>query len=321
MARAFVTGASGFVGPWLCQALVEDGWKVVAGAHGPSDASPTGPEAFDPRAVEWVPCDVRRSDEVAHRLERAKPDAVFHLAGVSFVPEASADPGAALEVNVTGAARLLALVGAMRAAGELDPVVLVVGSGLQYGAHRPDRMPLGEDTPQEPRDVYAASKAAQEQIAMAAWRGEGVRVVAARSFNHSGPGQPPRFLLPRLVREAIALRQRAGDALTIGNVDSVRDFLHVEDVARAYVALATCGESGEAYNVASGIGTRVDHVAERVLALAGVHARLNVTPGLQRAVDVPVLVGDASKLRAATGWAPRHTLDSIIHDLIRAASR
>jgi GDP-4-dehydro-6-deoxy-D-mannose reductase len=92
-------------------------------------------------------------------------------------------------------------------------------------------------------------------------------------------------------------------------------------VARAYVALATCGESGEAYNVASGIGTRVDHVAERVLALAGVRARLNVTPALQRAVDVPVLVGDASKLRAATGWAPRHTLDSIIHDLIRAASR
>jgi GDP-4-dehydro-6-deoxy-D-mannose reductase len=123
------------------------------------------------------------------------------------------------------------------------------------------------------------------------------------------------------VREALALRESGGDALTIGNVDSVRDFLHVADVARAYVALATRGAPGEAYNVASGQGVRVDDVAARVLALAGVRARLHVTSALQRAVDVPVLVGDATKLRAATDWAPQHSFDTIIHDLIRAASR
>ena len=321
MARAFITGASGFVGPWLCQALLEAGWEVTAGAHGPPEASLVGPPDFDPRSVSWVPCDVRRSDELSRVIVQAAPDAIFHLAAVSFVPDASADPGAALEVNVAGAARLVAAVGAMRDAGTLDPTVLVVGSGLQYGAHPRECMPLREDAPQEPRDVYAASKVAQEQLALAAWRGGGVRVIATRSFNHSGPGQPPHFLLPRLVRESLALRRSGGDALTIGNVDSVRDFLHVADVVRAYVALASAGRPGEAYNVASGTGTRVDAVAEHVLALAGVRARLNVTPSLQRAVDVPVLVGDSSKLRAATGWAPRHTLDSIIHDLIRAASR
>jgi GDP-4-dehydro-6-deoxy-D-mannose reductase len=321
MARAFVTGASGFVGPWLCQALLEAGWEVTAGAHGPTNEADGSPEGFDARAVRWEPCDVRRGDEIATVVRRVAPDAIFHLAAVSFVPEASADPGAALEVNVSGVARLAAVIAEMRAAGTIDPTVVVVGSGLQYGAHSPESMPLREETPQEPRDVYAASKVAQEQLALAAWRGQGVRIVATRSFNHSGPGQPPRFLLPRLVRDALALRRSGGDALTIGNVDSVRDFLHVADVARAYVALATGGRPGEAYNVASGTGLRVDAVAERVLALAGVRARLNVTPSLQRAVDVPVLVGDASKLRAATGWAPRHTLDSIIHDLIRAASR
>jgi GDP-4-dehydro-6-deoxy-D-mannose reductase len=182
-------------------------------------------------------------------------------------------------------------------------------------------MPLKEDTPQEPRDVYAASKAAQEHLAMAAWRGEGVRVIATRSFNHSGPGQPPHFLLPRVVREALALRESGGDTMTIGNIDSVRDFLHVDDVVRAYVALARHGKPGEAYNVASGTGLRVEEAVTRVLALAGARARLNVTPALQRAVDVPVLVGDSSKLRAATGWAPQHTFDNIIEDLIRAASR
>lgn len=321
MAHAFVTGASGFVGPWVCQALLEEGWNVTAGAHGPSTHDDGGPEGYDPGAVSWVPCDVRNSAEIAQVLDRVVPDAIIHLAGVSFVPEASADPGAALEVNVSGAARLVAVVARMRDSGAADPLVLVVGSGLQYGAHPPERMPLREDTPQEPRDVYAASKSAQEQLAMAAWRGQGVRVVATRSFNHSGPGQPPRFLLPRLVREALVLRRTGGDTLTIGNVDSVRDFLHVRDVARAYVALAAHGVAGEAYNVASGAGVRVDEAAARVLALAGVRARLNVTPALQRAVDVPVAVGDSSKLRAATGWAPQHTFDNIIEDLIRAASR
>ncbi len=182
-------------------------------------------------------------------------------------------------------------------------------------------MPLGEDTPQEPRDVYAASKAAQEQMALAAWRGQGVRVIAVRSFNHSGPGQPPHFLLPRLVRDALVLRASGGKTLQIGNVASVRDFLHVADVARAYVALAERGEAGEAYNVASGKGYRADEVAERVLALAGVDAKLDVQAALQRAADVPLLVGDAAKLRAATGWSPQHSLDTIIEDMIRAASR
>jgi GDP-4-dehydro-6-deoxy-D-mannose reductase len=320
MARAFITGASGFVGPWLCQALLADAWDVVAGTHGPAEAD-AGPADFDRDAVQWIPCDVRDGGELRRVVEHSAPDAIFHLAGVSFVPAASADPGAALEVNVSGAARLVAAVAALRSAGTIDPVVLVIGSGLQYGAHPPDRMPLTETTPQEPRDVYAASKSAQEQLAMAAWRGEGVRVIATRSFNHSGPGQPPHFLLPRLVREALALRETGGDSLSIGNVGSVRDFLHVADVARAYVALAARGVPGEAYNVASGTGIRVDEAIARVFALTGVHARLNVTPALQRAVDVPVLVGDSSKLRAATGWAPQHTLDTIIHDLIRAASR
>ena len=320
MARAFVTGASGFVGPWLCQALLAEGWDVVAGTHGPAGEN-GGPPGFDREAVRWVSCDVRDSSALFALVERAAPDAIFHLAGVSFVPAASADPGAALEVNVSGAARLVSAVATLKGAGTIDPVVLVIGSGLQYGSHQPDRMPLPEDTPQEPRDVYAASKSAQEQLAMAAWRGEGVRVIATRSFNHSGPGQPPHFLLPRVVREALALRESGGDSLTIGNVDSVRDFLHVADVARAYVALATRGTPGEAYNVASGTGLRVEEAVTRVLALAGVRARLNVTPALQRAVDVPVLVGDSKKLRAATGWAPQHTFDTIIHDLIRASSR
>ena len=106
----------------------------------------------------------------------------------------------------------------------------------------------------------------------------------------------------------------------MGNPTTVRDFLHVRDVARAYADLLERGTPGEVYNVASGTGVDVGTLAKRVLALVGVDAILNTDAALVRPVEVPVLIGDATKLRRATGWSPRLTLDSIIDDLIRAAA-
>ena len=167
--------------------------------------------------------------------------------------------------------------------------------------------------------IYAASKAAQEVLALEAHRTGGVRVIAVRPFNHTGPGQSPNFVIPALVRRAIALRGTA-NPLVMGNTDTIRDFSHVEDVARAYVALAERGVAGEAYNIASGVGTDMATLARRILALAGADAKLQTDPALVRPADVPALVGSAAKLRAATGWAPRHSLDTTIEELIRAAS-
>jgi GDP-4-dehydro-6-deoxy-D-mannose reductase len=315
--RALVTGAGGFVGQWLCRELLLAGW-VVHGTHMSREVPAGALAAGEREAVRWTTCDVTRREDLARALEVARPEAIFHLAGVAFLPAADADPGGTLEVNVVAAARLLGEVRTRRTAGTLDPVVLVVGSGEQYGRHEPEAQPLDERAEQRPVGVYAASKAAQEVVALEAYRSSGVRVIATRSFNHSGPGQSPRFLLPALVRRALALRGSRGGTLPIGNTSPVRDFLHVADVVRAYRLLAERGMSGEVYNVASGRGTDVGALALRVLALTGTDAKLQVDPSLVRPVDVPMLVGDAGKLRAATGWTPEHSLDTIIEDLIRA---
>lgn len=318
--RGLVTGAAGFVGQWLCRELLRDGWEVTGARLGDDipDGALSGEER---RAVRWVACDVTASDHLRHALDAARPDAVFHLAGIASVPQASADPGHAFDVNAGAAVRLLAEIGARRRAGTLDPVVLVVGSGEQYGRHEAAEQPLREDAVQRPLNSYAASKAAQEIAALAAFRADGVRVVATRSFNHSGPGQSERFVIPALVRRALALRDAGSDALTLGNTTAIRDFLHVADVARAYRLLATRGAAGEVYNVASGAGVDVATIAGRVLALAGTDARLQSDPALVRPVEVPILVGSPAKLRAATGWTAEHSLDSIIEDLIRATPR
>jgi GDP-4-dehydro-6-deoxy-D-mannose reductase len=318
--RTLITGAGGFVGQWLCRELLERGWPVTGAVLG--DVIPTSVLSLDERrSIRWLSVDVRRGEEITRALDESRPELIFHLAGVSFVPAAGADPGGALEVNVVGAARLLGELRTRVAAGTLDPVVLIVGSGEQYGKHDAEEMPLGEGAEQRPMSVYAASKCAQEIVALESWRSGGVRVIATRSFNHSGAGQASNFLFPALVQRALGLRNAWRRELPIGNATPIRDYLHVGDVVRAYVALAERGEPGEVYNVASGEGVEVGTVAERVLALTGVDARLQVDPALVRPVDVPVLVGDSAKLRGATGWSPTRTLNDILGDLIRAASR
>ncbi len=179
-------------------------------------------------------------------------------------------------------------------------------------------MPLSERTELRPLTVYGATKVAQEALGLQAARADGLRVVLTRSFNHSGQGQEPGFLLPGLVARASALRDAGGGALRMGNQDTVRDFLHVRDVVAAYILLAERGVAGEVYNVCSARGWSTGDVARRILARLGLEAGVETDPSLVRPVDVPVLVGDNAKLRSATGWAPTLGLDDIIDDLIRS---
>ena len=320
MMRALVTGASGFVGQWLCAALVARGDSVVGSA---AELAPDGmpPVRVDLRqTVDWRHADIRRREDISALLDASVPDVIFHLAGVTFVPTATADPATAYEVNVVAAARLFAEVASRKAAGAIDPVVLVVGSGEQYGRHEGDGA-LTEDRDQRPLSVYGATKVAQETAALQCWRAEGVRVVCTRSFNHTGPGQPEHLLVPALVRRALALRGQPGPRLKIGNTTPVRDFLHVRDVVDAYLALAVRGQPGEAYNVASGEGRSVGDLAALILERVGVAADLEPVADYIRPVDLPALVGDPTKLREATGWRPRLGIEQAIDELIDAASR
>jgi len=317
--KALVTGAGGFVGQWLSRALLRQGWSVTGTTLG--IAPPPGIlTAADLAQMRWRGIDLRPGVDrrtLAGLLDRERPDAIFHLAAIAFVPAAGEDPMRALDTNVSAAVRLVEAMRALRAAGTMDAVLLVIGSAEQYGRHEAGP-PLDEATDQRPRTFYAATKCAQEAFALAAARADGLRVVATRSFNHSGPGQAPEFLLPALVRRAREARATPGTPVRIGNTEPVRDFLHVEDVVSAYISLVERGRPGEAYNVCSGAGATVGEIAAEVLARAGVPDPLAPDPALRRPVDVPWLVGDNRKLRADTGWSPRRSRADIIDDLLHA---
>ncbi len=298
--------------------MLQGGWTVTAGCI--ADAPPTDVLSDEERAaVTWLPLDVTSQVQVAAALDQSAPDAVLHLAAISHVPDATSNPGYAYEVNTVGTVRLLTEIRRHRVAGTADPLVLIIGSAEQYGRHEINEMPIHEGVEQRPLTLYAASKVAQEVVALQAYRSDGVRVVCTRSFNHSGVGHGTQFLLPSLVARALALPARGG-VLQIGNGDTVRDYLHVADVVEAYLALFEHGVTGEAYNVCSGEGVSVRALAAAVLDRVGVKAEVTSSVALARPVDVPIQVGSNSKLRRATGWAPRRTRDDIIRDLIHAAT-
>ncbi|MDB4871658.1 MAG: NAD-dependent epimerase/dehydratase [Gemmatimonadales bacterium] len=316
---SLVTGAGGFVGQWLIRSLLSRHERVTGFTFDPPVDNGIL-SAEQRKAVDWVEGDIRDTRSIEAALDRSAPDAIYHLAGITFVPQAGADPAAAYEVNTLGAARLISAVVRTRDAGKISPRILMVGSAEQYGAHDRVDGPLKESAPQKPVTVYAASKAAQEIIGLQAFNGLGIDVIATRSFNHSGPGQEKRFLLPGIVDRIKSLGRSSGKHLPIGNTTATRDFLHVSDVAAAYIALMELGQPGEVYNVSSGEGHTVQELLELTSRVTGVDAKPQRDESLVRPVDVEWLVGDNAKLRAQTGWAPRLGVEDIVRDLWEAGS-
>lgn len=290
--RVFVTGAAGFVGRRLLSRLPEAGHQPV----GP------GADASEP--------DVTRPGELAAALAAARPDAVVHLAARSSVADSFAHPLDAFRVNFLGTHHLLEAVRSQRTRAR----VLLVSSGDVYGRGSPDARPCREEDPLEPASPYARSKAAAEGLGRTA-ADDGLDVVRVRPFNHTGAGQREDFVAPALARQVAAVAAaRAEPRLRAGNLDSVRDFLHVDDVADAYAALLDPAVPAGVYNLASGRGLRIAEILEALLCLAGTRAEVEVDPERWRPADR--LVGDPARLRRATGWRPRRPLEQAWRELL-----
>ena len=286
--RVFVTGASGFVGGHLLPALQHQGWEVFSAD----------------REV-----DVTRRDAVAEAFRRARPDSVIHLAAQSSVAASFGDPLDSFRINFIGSLNVLSAI----RCHSPDARVLLIGSSDCYGP-QPESGPLTEDRPLLPESPYARSKAAAELLG-ANEAARGLDVMRVRSFTHIGVGQTDRFVTPSFARQIAEIAEGRSEALLrVGNLDSVRDFLDVRDVVAAYCRLLDRSVPAGVYNVASGRGVSIRTVLDELLSLAGVSARVEIDPDRFRPADHRV--GDASKLRNATGWKPEIPLRRTLRDLL-----
>jgi len=297
--RAAVTGSSGFVGTHLVPYLRSHGDDVVT-------IDRTGTPAVD----------VTDAAEVREVLRAARPDAVYHLAALSHVGQSWDAPETVFRVNALGALNVL------RACTDAGVGrVVVAGSADEYGSVGPEELPLTEESPIRPITPYGASKAAADVLALQAFLGDGLGTLRVRAFNHTGPGQSASMLVPGLAQRIADAERDERHKVSIGRVDVVRDLSDVRDVVRAYRLLVEHGTPGEAYNVCSGRGVSVREVADVMLAMSDAPLELVVDPELVRPVDVPRLVGDPARLRAATGWEPEIPLDETLRDVLTTARR
>jgi GDP-4-dehydro-6-deoxy-D-mannose reductase len=305
VARALVTGASGFVGPHLVAALERAGHEVWTTDR----EAPATPAA----AARHASCDLGDPVTVRALCDRVRPEWIFHLASLSSVAYSFQNPRDVLLTNVGASVNVLEAVRHVAPAAR----VLVIGSAEQYGNVPEAEQPIRETQPFRPTSPYAVSKVAQEHLALQYALAFGLQVVATRSFNHSGPGQTDRFVLPSFARQvALAERGEQAPVLRVGNLDVWRDFLDVRDVVRAYVLLIEKGEAGQAYNVCRGEAHRIHDLLDILLGLSRVPMRVETDAARARPADLRILRGDPQRLRTRTGWQPEVTLATTLHDIL-----
>ena len=297
-----VTGASGFAGSHLVEHLASSCDLVSwTRSEAPTEIARLG---------RWQTVDLLDRDRVRGAIADLRPAQIYHCAGVPHVAESWRDTSRPLAGNVLATQHLLDAVYRARVRCR----ILVPGSALVYAT---SDQPITESDPVAPANPYAVSKLAQEQLALRAMQEDGLDVVVTRSFNHTGPRQTPAFAAPSMAQQiALIERGRLEPVLKVGNLEARRDLTDVRDVVRAYVSLMQKGTSGVVYNVASGVARSIRSVLEALVSRARVPVRIEVDPTRMRPNDVPVIVGDCSRLAAATGWQPAVTFNQMLDDLL-----
>lgn len=299
MRRLLVTGATGFVGRHVAAACTDggafDGWEFVPAPKG---------------------MDVRDAEAVSFWVENAQGDAVLHLAAQSFVPYSFEAPRETFEINVIGTLNLLQ---ALKASGFTGRMVFV-SSGDIYGQVPDEVLPVTELRLPEPRSPYAVSKVAAEQLCLQWQRTERLQVMIARPFNHVGPGQDARFVLPSLARQVVAIADgRQAPVIEVGDIDTTRDFTDVRDVVAAYAAMLRGGVPGTTYLVGSGEERRIRDLLSIMCRAAGIWPEILQSIALLRPAEQRRMVADASRLRVGTGWVPHYSIETTLNDILKDA--
>lgn len=282
--KILVTGATGFTGRYFIDAALKSGHHVHALRAG-----------------------LGQPEELRAEVAQAAPEAVVHLAAISFV--AHADPSALYAVNTVGTTHLLEAVAALTVAPRC---VLLASSANVYG--NCGHSPIAEHEPPAPVNHYAMSKLAMEH--MARTYADRLPIVITRPFNYTGPGQASQFVIPKLVDHYV----RKAEHVELGNIHVEREFNDVRMVCDAYLALLVKGVAGEVYNICTGQPYTLAQVHDTLNTLTGHCLSVRVNPQFVRPNEVHRLCGDASKLRQATGIDTAcYTLDAILQNMLAHA--
>ena len=300
-ASVLVTGATGFVGPYLVQALIEKGVRVKILSLSEGEV-PSNLRVDD---LEIVTGDITRPETIDGVTKSV--DLVFHLAAISNVDYAVKNPVKTYDVNVRGTLNLLEEV-------RKNPVqkFVYISSSHVYGV--PQYIPIDEKHPLAPREPYSASKAAAENIVTAYSSAYGVNTAIVRPFNIYGPGQDGGFLIPSIIKQA-----SCSDVIEVGNLEPTRDFTYITDVVAAFLIIAESGSG--VYNIGSGIEVKVGDIIRKIVDIVNPDIEIRSVVDRQRSggVEIPRMCADVSRLKGV-GWEPKVGLYEGLKTMIHVRS-
>lgn len=300
--KALITGITGFVGQWLTRHLIDNGYNVIG-----IDQEPDCP--FN--NINYRQLDILDTEKITDLLLTEKPQTLYHLAAISFVPEADHSPQHALDINIMGTVSVL---DAVKRSG-VDTRVLQVGSSKEYD-NTCNHENLDESVKPEPTNFYGISKYASELIGLQYVRRFGIDVRFTRSFNHTGPGQSPRFVCSEWAKRVaeIAL-DIIPPEISAGNTKSVIDFMDVRDVVHAYNLIMEKGKTGQIYNVCSNKGTQLDWILKYLIKKTNKAVKVEYNNSFHTDKKGTILTGNNQKLKSHTGWKNFYSLEKTLDDL------
>ncbi len=307
--RALITGISGFAGSFLTEYLLAHTSTEVWGVSiGPTNN-------IDPLRdrITYLEEDLADPAVAARVLEQCRPDLVFHLAAQAFVPVSWQDPWSTMENNIRAQVNLLHVLAQQRS----NARILIIGSNEEYGRVRPEELPINEETPLRPDSPYGVSKIAQDYLALQYYISHGLYTVRARPFNHIGPRQNDRFMAAAFAKQIAEIEAGVREpVISVGNLESKRDFSDVRDMVRAYALALEKGQPGEVYNIGSGHAHSVREVLDYYLSQTTVPIRIEPDAARSRPSDTPVTLCDASKFKKQTGWEPQIPFEQTLRDTL-----
>lgn len=299
--RVLIFGVNGFVGGWLTKEYVDHGYDVVG--------SDVGEAAAHAGLADYMSGNLLDADRVTEIVCATRPDAIVNLAAISSVGQSWKMPALTMQVNVVGTISVLEAALAQKE----PPKILLVGSSEEY---TPSERPLRETDPLEATNPYGISKVVQERLAELYGERYGLRIYRVRSFNHTGPGQSDRFVIPGWCKQAaeISLGQRE-PVLRVGNICVERDFSDVRDVVRAYRLVIEGAKPGSVYNIGSDRCLPLADLLDRIVSLSGRDVRIEVDSSRLRPSDNLHSACDSSRLRRELSWRPLWAIEDTLSEM------
>ncbi len=308
--KILITGIAGFVGSHLAELLLKRENKVF-GICLPGESLENIQKIR--KNLYLSSCDITQFDQLSRLVKRINPDQIYHLAALSSVGKSFSHPLDTIETNIRGTLYLLEIVRSLNKKIK----ILVVGSSDMYGKVLPKEVPITEEKLLLPISPYGVSKAACDLLAHQYFASYGVFAIRARSFNHTGPRQHTGFVIPDFASQIAKIETgQMSPVLKVGNLSTKRDISDVRDVVRAYVSLMRKGKAGEVYNICSQEAYSIRNVLKILLSLSKKKIKVEVDEKKNRPAEIPILVGNNSKIRKTTGWKPKIPLEKTLEDTL-----